>query len=300
MTGPYENPKLRPAMQEFLEIDGRQRLYQCWDRVFVHTDDTKAAFVGIQDCMNAAPSTKPRGLVIVGDPDTGKSRAMTAFRDANKPQPDPESQYAEHPVLYIKAPDDPNPVVFLKHLLDELGYPINYNAQAADIRAYTVRMLKHCRVGAVMVDEFRDIGSDRMSAKLIDFFVFLKNLINQTERPFIVGGPRSVINMVASDQHLAGRLNQIVELGPFKLEQFVRVLLAFELMLPLRKASRFREDERLIQTIFTLSGGYIGRLNVLLHDACQVAIETGEERITLSTIDRVSSRSVTILGKRVA
>lgn len=55
MTAPYENPKLRPVMQEFLEIEGRQRLYQCWDKVFVHTDDTKAAFIAIQDCMNAAP-----------------------------------------------------------------------------------------------------------------------------------------------------------------------------------------------------------------------------------------------------
>lgn len=225
---------------------------------------------------------------------------MTAFRDANRPQPDPESQYAEHPVLYMTAPDDPNPVVFYKHLLDELGYPINYNAKAGDIRAYTVRMLKHCRVGTVIIDEFRDLGSNRMDSKLIEFFVSLKNLINQAERPFIVGGPRTIINMVATDEQLAGRLNHIVELRPFKLEQFARVLLAFELMLPLRKASKFREDERLIQELFTLSGGYIGRLNVLLHDACQVAIETGEERISLSTIDRVSSRSITTIGKRVA
>ena len=136
-----------------------------------------------------------------------------------------------------------------------------------------------------------------MSAKLIDFFVFLKNLINEVERPFVVGGTRSVINMVASDPQLAGRLDRKIELRPFQLGQFAKVLLAFELMLPLRRASNFREDERLIQALFTLSSGYIGRLNVLLHDACQLAIETGEEQITLQTITRTQGRRLTPIGQ---
>lgn len=293
----FENPRLRPVMREFLEIEGRDRLYRCWDRVFVQTDDTKAAFVALEDCMKAAPNTKPRGVVIVGDSDTGKSRTMTAFRDAHPPTANPEHEYADHPVLYIKAPDDPNPVVFLKKLLEELGFPVNYNAQAADVRAYTVRMLRLCRVGTVIVDEFRDIGNERMSAKLIDFFVFLKNLINEVERPFVVGGTRSVENMVASDPQLAGRLNQKIELRPFKIAEFVKVLLAFELMLPLRRDSAFREDERLIQQLYSMSGGYIGRLNAFLHDACQVAIESGEEKIFLSTLDRVQGRSIKPLGR---
>lgn len=300
MSGPYENQKLRPVMQEFLDIEGRQRLYACWDRVFVQTDDTRAAFLALQDCMNAAPNTKPRGVVIVGDSDTGKSRTMTAFRDRHLPEPNPDTEYAEHPVLYIKAPDDPNPVTFLKKLLDVMNYPLNYNAQPADVRSHTVRMLKNCGVGTVMIDEFRDIGSDRMSAKLIEFFVFLKNLINEVERPFVVGGTRSVINMIGSDPQLAGRLDQKIELRPFKFDQYVKTLLGFELMLPLRKASDFRSDSRLINQLYDMSSGYIGRLNVLLHDACQIAIESGEERITLSTIDRVRGRSITPLGRNAA
>lgn len=300
MSGPYENTRLRPAMQEFLEIEGRERLYQCWDRMFVHTPDTKDAFAVLQDCMNAAANTKPRGAIIVGETDTGKSRTMTAFKDANRPQVDPDHEYAEHPVLYLKAPDQPEPVVFLKKLLDELGYPLRYNAQPADIRSYAVRMLRHCRVGVVMIDEFRDVAKDRTSAKLIDFFVFMKNLINEIERPFVVGGTRSVVDLIASDQQLAGRLDRIVRMGPFPLDKFARILLTFELILPLRKQSNLKDDERIIQRLYTLSGGYIGRLNPILHDACQVAIESGEERIFLSTIDRIEDRSIKTLGSRAA
>ena len=80
MSDTYDNPTLRPEMQEFLDIEGRGRLGQCWNRVWVPTPSTKDAFVALQDCMNAAPSTKPRGLIITGDADTGKSRTMTAFR----------------------------------------------------------------------------------------------------------------------------------------------------------------------------------------------------------------------------
>ena len=91
-----------------------------------------------------------------------------------------------------------------------------------------------------------------------------------------------------------------MRLKPFTLTEFAKILLAFERMLPLRAASDFRSDEALIRTTFDLSGGYIGRLSYLLHDACQVAIEDGTERITLSTIERVKDRSIVTVGRRVA
>jgi hypothetical protein len=91
-----------------------------------------------------------------------------------------------------------------------------------------------------------------------------------------------------------------VRLKPFTIAEFAKILLAFERMLPLRQASDFRSDSRLIAAAFDISAGYIGRLSYLLHDACQVAIEDGTERITLSTIDRVKDRSIATVGRRAA
>jgi hypothetical protein len=288
MTSVPENSRLDPSFQKYLEVEGRQRIDMCWDKIFIRTKDAAAAFNEMQDCMNAAPSTKPRGLIIIGEPDTGKSKTMTEFRNRNLPERDPDSEYAEHPVVYMKAPNDPNPTVFLKKLLDSLGYPIRYNATTSEIFAYAIRMLKHCKVGTVIVDEFRDIGSANISQKIIDFFVFFKNLINETERPFIVGGTPDLLNFISSDRNLVGRLDQVVRLERLEFNEFIKVLLAFERLVPLRKASNFHENEQLIQNLYSHSGGYIGEINRLLEDACKLAITSNEERITLSTIDRIT------------
>src|SRR5215475_1118869 len=96
-SGSYTNGKLRDEMREFLDIGGRDRLYACWDRIWIPTPSSEDAFLALQDCMNAAPSTKPRGLIITGDADTGKSRTMTAFRDKHPPKVNPNTEYAEHP-----------------------------------------------------------------------------------------------------------------------------------------------------------------------------------------------------------
>lgn len=298
--GPYANGKLRPEMQEFLDIDGRERLYACWDRIWIPTPSSDDAFLALQDCMNAAPSTKPRGLIITGDADTGKSRTMTAFRDKHLPKVNPETEYAEHPAIYITAPNKPSETAVLKKILDELGHPLLYNASDENLRAHTIRMLKSCAVGTVMIDEIGDIQRDYVSSKVVEFLRFLKGLINETGRPFVVGGTPVILDLIGGEEQIAGRLNTVVRLKPFTLSQFVKILLAFERMLPLRAASDFRTDEALIRTTFDLSGGYIGRLSYLLHDACQLAIEDGSERITLSTIESVKDRSIVTVGRRVA
>ncbi|MEO7692219.1 MAG: TniB family NTP-binding protein [Sphingomonas sp.] len=298
-NGTYTNHKLRPEMKEFLDIDGRDRLYACWDRIWIPTPSSEEAFLALQDCMKAAPSTKPRGLIITGDADTGKSRTMTAFRDKHLPKVNPNTEYAEHPVIYITAPNKPSETAVLKKILDELGHPLLYNASDENLRAHTIRMLKSCAVGTVMIDEIGDIQRDYVSSRVVEFLRFLKGLINETGRPFVVGGTLLILDLIGGEEQIAGRLNTVVRLKPFTLTEFVKILLAFERMLPLRATSDFRADEAMIRTTFELSGGYIGRLSNLLHDACQVAIGEGSERITLSTIERVKNRSIDTVGRRV-
>ncbi len=197
MTNDRSGAHLRPGMEEFLCIEGRPRLYKSWHRIWVPTPSTREAFAALQDCLNAGPSTKPRGLIITGDADTGKSRTMVAFRDKHPAEVQPGSEYAEFPVVYFRAPDNPSRTAILKSILAEVGHPLLYNASEEDLRRHVVNMLRGCRVGTVIIDEMHDIQRAYMSNKVVEFLRFLKNLINETERPFVVGGTPVLLDIVA-------------------------------------------------------------------------------------------------------
>ncbi len=289
---------VRPTMREFLAIDGRARMRKCWDRVWISTPSTREAFVALDECMQASPSTKPRGLTITGGSDTGKSRLLKAFRDANPSTRAPGSDYATFPAVYLNTVNKPDTVSLYKDILAQLGHPLLYNASEPDLKRHVVRMMKECRVGVVMIDEFNDIANDRMDKRLDRFLRELKGLINVTERPFVVTGTPTVLDITASEGQIGGRLKRTLRLRPFTLSELAPVALAFEKMLPLRKPSNFRGDERIVQALFDGSQGFIGRLSHMLEDACLIAIDTGEERITPGILAKVQAATSAALGSR--
>jgi hypothetical protein len=295
------NEHLRPEMHEFLAIDGRARLHACWHRIWIPTPWTREAFAALEDRIAAGPSTKPRGIIITGDADTGKSRTMTAFRDANRvADVDADTEFSKHPAIYLRAPSTPSRMALLKSILQELGFPLLYNANEEDLRLHTINMLKKCQVGTVMIDEIGDISHEYLSNKVVEFLRFLKNLINETGRPFVVGGIPAILDLLGSDNQIAGRLDTVIRLLPFRLNKdFVTTVLSFGRLMPLRRPSELR-DEALIQHLFTHSQGYMGRLSYYLHDACQVAIDSGEERITMDVLRKIPDRSILAVGRRAA
>lgn len=297
-TDTFAGEHLRPEMRPFLNLEGRARLYDCWERIWVPTPWTKTVFTALHDCVNAGDSTKPRGLTIIGDADTGKSRTMTAFTAKHPPKPDLQSEYAHHPVIYLRAPNTPSPPAILKAILHELGFPLLYNADPGDLRQHTVNMLRSCRVGTIIIDEIHDISKEYLSNKTVEFLRFIKSLINETGRPFTVGGVPAILDLIGSEDQVAGRLDTVIEMLPFKLnEDFVRIVMMFGKLMPLRNPSNLR-DEAIIQHLYTHSQGFIGRLSRRLHDACQIAIESGEERITIDVLNKVPDHSIRTVRRR--
>ena len=302
MTAEPDYTHVHENIRPFLEIEGRRRLHDCWDRIWVPTPSTKEAFIALSDCLNAPSSTKPRGLVITGDSDSGKSRTLTAFRARHKPDIAPGAEYAEFPVVLIQAPDKPSRTAVFKSILAELGHPILYNASEDDLRRHTVNMIRGCKVGAVMIDEFHDISRERMSNQLVEFLRFVKSLINETGRPFVIAGVPAVLDIIASEKQMAGRFETVVELRPFTRPEFAKILLSFEKVLPLRNPSnlRDRKNAEIAHDLFARSGGLIGRLSTLLHDACRIAIESKVECLTPEIVRAIPERAIEAARRRAA
>jgi hypothetical protein len=223
---------------------------------------------------------------------------MRAFCAKHPPVIDEESEYANIPVVYIKAPDKPSRTLFYKSILAELGHPILYNEKEEELKLKTLNMICGCKVRLIMVDEMHDIARERMSNDLISFLQFLKHFINQTGRPFVIAGVPVIFDVLAYDREVTGRFDEVVELEPLKLTEFVKLLKAFERMMPLRRPSDISGNESAVQLLFTASEGYIGRAANLLMDACKIAIDSKEERITLDILKKVPDRSIRTYFKR--
>lgn len=296
----YDGEHLRSEMRKYLHIEGRRRLDDSWEEIWIPTASTREAFKELEDCMKAARSTKPLGLVITGEADTGKSRTMKAFRDEHKPKTNPESEFAEFPAVYINSPDKPNRTEVYKKILAEIGHPILYNAGEEDLHRHTLNMIRGCKVGTIMIDELHDISRERMGNQTLEFLRFLKNFINETGRPFVVGGVPLILGLIESDPQLSGRLNTVIRLEPLKIVDFSKVVLSYEKFMPLRRPTNFRADENAVQFLYTHSRGYIGLLSKLLKNASKIAIDSGEERITLDILQKVPDRSIHAVGHREA
>ncbi len=165
----FDDGHLRLEMRQYLHIEGHRRLDHSWEEIWIPTPFTRKAFIDLQDCMEAAPSTKPRGLIITGEADTGKSRLMKAFRDKNKPTTDSKSEFAKFPAILILSPDKPDKTAVFTKILKELGQPIIYNAGEENLRRHTINMIRGCEVGTVMIDEFHDISARTFNEHVFRF-----------------------------------------------------------------------------------------------------------------------------------
>jgi Cdc6-like AAA superfamily ATPase len=290
-AGPPEWSHIQPKMRGFLEIDGRERLSKSWDSIWIPTSSTKEAFVALGDRMNASASTKPQGLILMGAPDTGKSRTMKAFAQTHQPRDDEEAEYREHPAIYLKAPTKPKPTIIYRSILGALGQPILYNPSEEAMELHTLRMMRGCQVGVVMIDELADV-KQRIDAQTLEFLRFLKNLINQTERPFALGGTHTLLDLLRQDDQIVSRFDHVVELKPFASEEFGRILRAYERLMPLRKPSAISKDPRAVAFLRDRTQGLIGRLSRFLLAACQIAIEGKQERLTLEVLEKVPDNSI--------
>jgi hypothetical protein len=126
---PSDFQHVHSEMRSFLSIEGEGRLNACWEKIFIPTPYSKEVFKALKSRVDRPPSTKPSGLVITGEADSGKSRTLTQFRDENPAVVDEESEYARFPALYLLAPDEPDRVVIYKAILELMGQPLLYAAK---------------------------------------------------------------------------------------------------------------------------------------------------------------------------
>lgn len=220
-------------------------------------------------------------LLIIGQSGNGKTSLIHELTTQHPPDDNINGDSATIPIVYCEAPPSPDLGGFYNEIRDALGLPPHTGRVEA--RRHNVQeLLQLVGVKLLVIDEVQH-GLQAGPQMQRIFLSAIKSLGNHLQIPIVALGTREALSLFNKDEQIRRRF-ALDELPAWKLDKdFRRLLVSFERLLPLRRRSNLASPE-LARLLHTLSLGTIGRLAKMLAAAATVAIESGEERITLPIV----------------
>jgi hypothetical protein len=222
-------------------------------------------------------------MLIVGETNNGKTMLVEKFRERHPASENPNGEAVKIPVLYIQAPPGPDERGIYNAILNCL-FEANPRSESVDAkRDRVVAILKRVSLGLVMIDEIHHLMAGAY-VKQRNALNVLKYLGNELRVPIVGIGTAEAVRAVQTDPQLANRFTPEVLPKWTRNAELARLMSSFERVLPLKEASQLSASP-LIDRVLDMSSGTIGEMSTLLNMAAIHAIKTGEERITVSTLE---------------
>lgn len=234
------------------------------------------------------PQTRAWGLGVVAPPGSGKTMLALAVKKSVGASESlrPSQGRATQPAIMITMTGVRDAISLDRRILLELGYPLNHRLTVVDRESLTMRLLVDARVRILLIDEIQDLltSTPRQQRLALDH---VKLIMNTVRIPIMVLGIKDAIEAMQTDPHLSERFDWRT-LPLWKNDNNTRELLnALERELPLRNASNL-SSTTLTRKIVKISNGSLARLCRLVCHAAVIAASDGSDRITESTLEKVS------------
>lgn len=280
MTAPSH---LNADTVELLALSNAERIRRIRSPRWIGYPRAKEILAKLEDLLIYPKSHRMPNLLIVGDTNNGKTMLVERFQTRHPADDNPDGEGAKVPVLFVQAPPVPDEGRFYNAMLELLFAPYK-SADRVDKKQFQViRLLKHVQIKVLIIDEIHHILAGNLNRQKA-FLNVIKYLGNELEIPIVGVGTKDAFRAIQTDPQLSNRFEPAA-LPRWKLdENFLRLLMSFERMLPLREASNLH-DRTLAAKLFSMSEGYIGELSRLLSASAVHAIESGRERIDAKVLD---------------
>jgi type II secretory pathway predicted ATPase ExeA len=148
-----------------------------------------------------------------------------------------------------------------------------------------IKLMREVGLRMLIIDEVQHILAGNLTRQRT-FLNVIKFLGNELEIPIVGVGTKDAFRALQTDTQLANRFDH-AKLPRWKNgDNFIRLLMTFEQMLPLRKPSMLDEPS-LADRIYSMSEGYIGEISRLLVEAAVAAVKTGKEAIDKRLLESI-------------
>jgi hypothetical protein len=239
----------------------------------------------LEDLLDHPVTARMPNMLVVGETNNGKTAIAMRFAKQHQPFTVPGDNRIIVPVVMVQAPPVPDEKRFYNGILEKVFAPFRSNDRADKKQMQVIHILKNLQTKMLVIDEIQHVLAGNTS-KQRGFLNVIKFLGNELQIPIVCLGTQEAFNAIHSDPQLANRFHPAV-LPRWQFdEDYLRLLASFERVLPLTKPSALVET-KVAQKILAMSEGTIGEIHAVLRKGAIAAINSGEERISLKTLEKI-------------
>ena len=276
---------LPPSAAALLDLPKEERIKRIQSPRWIGYTRAEKLLECLEELLVYPRTHRMPNLLIVGDTNNGKTMLVQRFWHRHAPDDNPKGEGAIVPVLYMQAPPIPDESKFYSAILELLFAPYRASDRVEKKQAQALKLLRYVGLKLLIIDEIHHILAGNLN-KQRGFLNVIKFIGNELQVPVVGVGTGDAFRAIQTDPQLANRFD------PGKLprwqhdEDFLRMLVSFERMLPLRQASTLH-DPAISSKLLSMSEGLIGELSRILVSAASQAVQSGEERITVKTLSLI-------------
>jgi predicted AAA+ superfamily ATPase len=287
------NEKKNPAE---LPDDDRKKLIE---RIHITFPRFNRVLDKIAQChTHSKIAAEPECLLITGVQGAGKTTLCRTY--ARRYPRRVTRKGTSIPVLSTSAPSISTKKSLPTRLLRDLGDGAADKGTSVTQTLRIIKLVESCGVELIILDEFQHFIDSDSNVVLVNISNWLKDLINETEKPVVlVGMPHSEVVLGANPQ-LERRFAMRERLEPFGWDtparqgEFSSFLKHLDRKLPLPKRSNLASYE-LAFRIYCATDGLIGYVMKLVRRAAGLAVERKLERVEMELLaesydERLASR----------
>jgi GTPase SAR1 family protein len=236
----------------------------------------------LAEYMNRPQRPRTVGLLLTGPSNNGKTTIVNRFMELYGERYMDHEEDPKVPVIVTQAPDRPDERGLYASIIDQLWENYKLTAPIIKLRYQAIHLMRLCDVKILIIDELHSLLSGSV-IKRKQVLNALKSLSNELKIPIVGVGTKDALTVIETDKQHASRFD-VMTLPKWKLgPELQRMLVNFEMMLPLKKKSVLG-DAKKARLLHFMSDGNLGDLHRLLIDCATKAIKSGKERIDIDII----------------
>lgn len=239
----------------------------------------------LENLLTYPESHRMPNLLVIGDTNNGKTKLVKRFCAKHPADDNKGGEAVKVPVLYVQAPPVPDEGRFYNAILELLFAPYKPADRVDRKQFQAIKLMRAVGLRMLVIDEIHHVLAGNLSHQKV-FLNVIKYLGNELEIPIVGVGIRDAFRAIQTDPQLSNRFKPVVLPKWRNDDNFIRLLMTFERMIPLRRPSQL-DEQVLVDRIYAMSEGLIGEVSDLLVDAAVFAVKTGKEVIDRKVLESI-------------